>query len=45
MQLQALEETPEQRRSSMEQRARELRNKREATRSAYVNEQYERQWR
>eukprot|EP00304_Pavlova_gyrans_P015008 CAMPEP_0206063636 /NCGR_PEP_ID=MMETSP1466-20131121/58328_1 /ASSEMBLY_ACC=CAM_ASM_001126 /TAXON_ID=44452 /ORGANISM="Pavlova gyrans, Strain CCMP608" /LENGTH=473 /DNA_ID=CAMNT_0053439007 /DNA_START=13 /DNA_END=1434 /DNA_ORIENTATION=+ len=44
-QIEALDEGPDQRRVRMENRARELRNKREAERKAYVDEQLERQWR
>jgi hypothetical protein len=43
--IDALDETPEQRRVRMETRARELRNKREAERKTFVDEQLERQWR
>jgi hypothetical protein len=44
-QVDALDEGPAERRVRMETRARELRDKREAERKAYVEEQLERQWR
>ncbi|EOD23858.1 hypothetical protein EMIHUDRAFT_239006 [Emiliania huxleyi CCMP1516] len=43
--LEALEETPEQRKEKMVARAEELRERREAEKQAFVKEQYERQWR
>ncbi|EOD19463.1 hypothetical protein EMIHUDRAFT_209008 [Emiliania huxleyi CCMP1516] len=43
--LEALEETPEQRKEKMVARAKELRERREAEKQAFVKEQYERQWR
>jgi len=44
-QLEALDETPQQRRERMESRAAELKEKRETERLAFVRQQYERQWR
>eukprot|EP00965_Chrysotila_dentata_P013429 444668-Pleurochrysis_carterae.AAC.2 len=44
-QLEQLEETPEERKSRMQARALELKQKREAERQAFVQQQYERQWR
>jgi len=44
-QIDALDESPDQRRVRMETRARELRGKRENERKTYVDEQLERQWR
>lgn len=44
-QIDALDEGPDQRRVRMETRARELREKREAERKAFVEEALERQWR
>jgi len=44
-QLEALEESPAQRKARMEARAGQLKDKREAERCAFVRQQYERQWR
>jgi len=44
-QLEALSESPEERKLRMESRAAELKDKREAERLAFVRQQYERQWR
>ncbi|KAG8471281.1 hypothetical protein KFE25_009702 [Diacronema lutheri] len=44
-QIDALDEGPDERRARMESRARELRDKREAERKAFVDQQLERQWR
>ena len=45
MELEALTESPEERKARMEGRATELKDKREAERLAFVRQQYERQWR
>ena len=45
VQLEQLDESPEQRKMRMEMRAGELKDKREGERLAYVRQQYERQWR
>jgi len=44
-QLEALDETPEERKARMEARATELKDKREQERLLFVRQQYERQWR
>jgi len=44
-QLEALEESPEERKARMEARATELKDKREQERLLFVRQQYERQWR
>lgn len=44
-QLEALTESPDQRKARMESRASELKEKRETERLAFVRQQYERQWR
>jgi len=44
-QLEALTESPAQRKARMEGRAAELKDKRESERLAFVRQQYERQWR
>jgi len=45
IELEALSESPEERKSRMELRAAELKEKRETERLAFVRQQYERQWR
>ena len=44
-QLEALTESPDERKARMEARADELKEKRESERLAFVRQQYERQWR
>lgn len=44
-QLEALNESPAERKARMEARATELKDKRESERLAFVRQQYERQWR